>query len=102
MQKKDKVANNGKSQNREKNAAGARLKPVELPDIAHNGWKEWDDTLLGLKEYFRANFQDLESICPDPMKLTIQPAYKVYRLPEIGDAELEFLTKENDVTGIKR
>jgi hypothetical protein len=35
MQKNDKVANNGKSQNREKNAAGARLKPEELPDIAH-------------------------------------------------------------------
>jgi hypothetical protein len=47
-----------------------RTKPEELPEIRHNCWMEWEDILMSLKEYFRHHFQDLESICPDPMLLT--------------------------------
>jgi hypothetical protein len=36
------------------------------------------------------------------MKLTVPPAYKKYMLPEIDEAVIESLSKENDMTGIKR
>ena len=61
----------------EKSTIGDGLRPESLPEIAHNGWKEWDDNMLILKEYMRVNFQDLESICPDPMILALKPKYEV-------------------------
>ena len=33
----------------------------------------WDEILMILKEHFRKHFQDLESICPDPMMITHIP-----------------------------
>ena len=50
----------------EKSTLEDGVKPENLPEIAHNGWKEWDDSMQILREYMRVNFQDLESICPDP------------------------------------
>ena len=55
-----------------------RIKPDELPEIKHNCWIEWEDILMALKEYFRHHFQDLESICPDPMLLADKPAFVTF------------------------
>jgi hypothetical protein len=46
---------------------GLRIRPEELPEITHNCWCEWDEILMTLKEYFRKHFQDLESICLEPL-----------------------------------
>lgn len=37
-------------------------RPTELPEISHDCWREWDDHLIILKEYFRVHFQDMVSI----------------------------------------
>jgi hypothetical protein len=40
--------------------------------------------MVYLKGYFRDHFQDMSSICPDPMKVTgPAPAYIVYKAPSI-------------------
>ena len=77
------------------------MKPENLPEIAHNGWKEWDDNMQILKEYMRVNFQDLESICPDPMMLSIKPAYEVYEFAEPDYAKLEALDDTTDPKGFR-
>lgn len=45
-------------------------RPTELPEISDDCWREGDVHLIILKEYFRANLQDIVSICPDLMMLT--------------------------------
>ena len=65
-----------------KNTLGDGMRPECLPEITHNGWKEWDDNMQRLKEYMRVNFQDLESICTDPMMLTLKLTYEVYLFSE--------------------
>ena len=69
--------------NHEKMTPGDGTRPVSLSELTHNGLKEWDDTMLKQKEYMRANYQDLQSICPDPMMLTIcseESYYSQYHL----------------------
>ena len=63
----EKGAAQSKSEKAEKTTPGDGVRPESLPEITHNGWKEWEDNIQRLKEYMRVNFQDLESICPDPM-----------------------------------
>ena len=72
-----------------------------MPEITHNGWKEWDANMLKLKEYMRSNFQDLQSICPDPMLLTIKPAYKVYKFKPPNFTLLESFTEISDPKGYR-
>ena len=79
-----------------------RTKPEELPEIKHNCYMEWDDILNCLKEYFRHNFQDMESICPDPMLLTDIPAYATYQEPILEAADLQGLTEASDPQGIHK
>jgi hypothetical protein len=79
-----------------------RTKPDELPEIRHNCWLEWDDILMALKEYFRLHFQDLESICPDPMLLLELPGYLVHNLPILRPEDLAGITEENDPLGIRK
>ena len=62
-----------------------RTRPEELPKI-------WDDRLAALKEYFRANFQDLESISPGQMLLmTTATAYITYPSIVIDESLFEGL-----------
>jgi hypothetical protein len=59
-------------------------RPTSLKEISHLGWREWDGHMVDLKGYFRDHFQDMSSICPDPMKATgPAPAYIVYRARSI-------------------
>lgn len=65
-----------------------RMKPEELPKIS----REWEDRLAALKEYFRANFQDLESISAGQMLLmTIATAYITYPSIVIDESLFEGL-----------
>ena len=51
-----------KGERRKISAIADGLRRESLPEITHNGWKEWDDTMLKLKKYMRINFQDLQTI----------------------------------------
>jgi hypothetical protein len=55
-----------------------RTKPNELPEIKHNSWLDWDDMVLALNEFLQCNFQDLESIMPDSMRLLDIAGYIQY------------------------
>ena len=90
-----------KGTKRESSAIGDGVGPESLPEITHSGWKEWDPNLLKLKEYMRSNFQDLQIICPDPMLLTIKPAYKVYRFKAPNFTLLESFTEFTDPKGYR-
>ena len=90
-----------KGEKREKTTLGDGVRPESHPEITNNGWKEWDDNMLKLKEYLRANFQDLKSICPNPMMLTINPACKVYEFPTPDFAKLEALDESTDPKGYR-
>ena len=79
-----------------------RTRPEELPEITHDCWQQWDEILMTLKEYFRKNFQDLESICPDPMRLWELPAYVDYPLPALSQTEVAKLTPESDPSGLMK
>ena len=81
---------------------GLRVRPEELPEITHNCWREWDDILMVLKEYFRRHFQDLEPICPDPMILTTTPNYVTYSLPTLNAASIAGLNDGGRVEKIGR
>ena len=85
----------------ESSAIGNGSRPESLPEITHNGWKESDANMLKLKEYMRSNFQDLQSICPDPMLLTIKPAYKVYNYKPPNFTLIESFTKISDPKGFR-
>ena len=74
-----------------------------MPQIS----REWDDRLAALKEYFRANFQDLESISLGQMLLmTTATTYITYPSIVIDESLFEELdntkrytrTAENDMT----
>jgi hypothetical protein len=79
---------------------GLRTKPDELPEIRHNSWLEWDDMMLGLNEFLRCNFQDLESIIHDPMRLLDIAGYIQYVMPTLRPEELAGITEANDPLGI--
>ena len=81
---------------------GLRTRPEELPEITHDCWPIWDEILMTLKEYFRKHFQDLESICPDPMMLAERPAYATYQMPTLDAVEVGLLTELNDPMGLRR
>jgi Zinc knuckle len=81
---------------------GLRIRPEELPEITHNCWREWDEILMVLKEYFRRHFQDLESICPDHMMLATVPKYVDYNLPVLDAAAITGLNDQTDPMGIQR
>ena len=95
----EKGAAQSKSEKAEKTTTGDGVKPESLPEITHNGWKEWDDNIQRLKEYMRVNFQDLESICPDPMMLSLKSAYEVYLFSEPDFTALEGLDEITDPKG---
>lgn len=59
---------------KDKASTWLRTRPEELPEIHHTDWRVYDDKLGSLKEFLRANTQDLESICPDQMLLMLKPA----------------------------
>ena len=90
-----------KGEKRKSSAIGDGVRPESLPEITHSGWKEWDPNMLKLKEYMRSNFQDLQIICPDPMLLTIKPAYKVYRFKAPNFTLLESFTEFTDPKGYR-
>ena len=79
-----------------------RTKPEDLLEIKHDSWMQWKDILMALKEYFRLHFQDLESICPDPMVLADKPAYVAYDLPALDQHDLAGLDEKNDPLGIRK
>ena len=81
---------------------GLRVRPEELPEITHNCWKDWDEILMILKEYFRRHFQDLESICPDPMIITTSPAYVTYPFPTLEASAIAGLNDQTDPMGFQR
>ena len=90
-----------KDEKRKSSAIADGLRPESLPEITYNGWKDWDDTMLKLKEYMRSNFQDLQIICPDPMLLTIKPAYKVYDFKPPNFTLMESFTDITDPKGYR-
>ena len=49
-----------------KSTIGDGVKPENLPEIAHNGWKEWDDNMQILKEYSESTFKTLCQSVPTP------------------------------------
>ena len=53
-----------------------RIIPAGLVEISHDCHKQWDSIIVKLKAYCRDNYQDLKSICQDPMKVTVAPAYR--------------------------
>ena len=75
-----------------------RTIPAGLIEISHDCHKQWDSIIAKLKAYCRDNYQDLQSICQDPMKVTVASAYRKH-LPPM--AELEAIRKENDPSGYK-
>jgi hypothetical protein len=79
---------------------GLRTKPDELPEIKHNSWLELDDMMLALKEFLRCNFQELESIIQDPMRLLNIAGYTQYVMPTLRPEELAGITEANDPLGI--
>ena len=81
---------------------GLRIRPEELPEITHNCWRDWDEILMVLKEYFRRHFQDLESICPDHMMLATVPNYVTYSLPALDSVTIAGLTDITDPMGLGR
>jgi hypothetical protein len=96
------VPRSGESASSKTTTQGLRIRPEELPEITHNCWKEWDEILMILKEYFRRNFQDLESICPDPMRITEAPAYVDYPPPTLDADAIGELTDKNDPLGLQK
>jgi hypothetical protein len=59
-------------------------RPTSLKGINHFCWREWDGHMVDLKGYFRDHFQDMSSICPNPMKVTgPAPAYNVHKAKSI-------------------
>ena len=85
-----------------KESAGKKSRPAGLPEITHECIKEWDDISADLKEYFRENYQDLQSILPDPVCITLIPGYKQYLRPHIEEAEVQAILPENDPGGINK
>ena len=67
-----------------------------MPKISNADWREYDDKLATLKEYLRANLQDLESICPDQMLLMREPACVIYPSPMIDESLFEELNDTID------
>jgi hypothetical protein len=78
-----------------------RTKPDELPEIKHNSWLDWDNMMLGLKEFLRSKFQDPESIIPDPMLLLDIAGYVGDVMQTLRPEELSGITEENDPLGIR-
>jgi hypothetical protein len=78
-----------------------RTIPAGLVEISHDCHKQWDSIIAKLKAYCRDSYQDLQSICQDPMKVTVAPAYRKHLPPMASEAELEAIRKENDPTGDK-
>jgi hypothetical protein len=58
--------------------------------------------MLGLKEFLWCNFQDLESIIPDPMRLLDIAGCIQYVMPILRPGELAGITEENDPSGIRK
>ena len=82
-----------------KGSLGKRAIPEGLVEISHDCHKNWDNIIIALKDYFRDKYQDLESICQDPMTMTIAPAYWVYEAPVATEEQLAKIKKEADPTG---
>lgn len=81
---------------------GLRIRAEGLLEITHNCWREWDKILMILKEYFRKHFEDLESICPDPMLITHIPANVTYPFPALDANVIAQLTDVTDPLGLQR
>ena len=84
-----------------KGPLGRKPIPEGLIEISHDCHTDWDYIMALLKDYFRDKYQDLESICQDPMTMTIAPEYWVYEPPKATERELAAITKEKDPTGDK-
>ena len=76
-QKGQKEGGQSRKDGSEKGANGKKSKPAELPEITHDCHEDWDEIMVTLKEYLRENYDDKESICQDPMRVTKLPAYKI-------------------------
>ena len=77
-----------------KGSLGKMAIPEGLVEISHDCHKNWDNIIIALKDYFRDKYQDLESICQNPMMMTITPAYWVYEAPVATEEQLAKITKE--------
>ena len=55
-----------------------RIIPAGLVEISHDCHKQWDSIIPKLKAYCMDNFQDLKSICQDPMSTGILEAPTTY------------------------
>ena len=99
-QKSEKVANDkGKKEPR---APGSKAKNENLPELTHTGWREWDENMATLQEYFRDTYQDLHTIFPDPLRLTTVPAYKIFTALDPTAEQLANFTDENDPDGDRK
>ena len=99
-QKSEKVANDkGKKEPR---APGSKAKSENLPELTHTGWREWDENMATLQEYFRDTYQDLHTIFPDPLRLTTVPAYKIFTALDPTAEQLANFTDENDPDGDRK
>jgi hypothetical protein len=99
---KEAAAPRAEEKGQKKAISSLRTKSEELLELMHNCYIDWDDILMALKEYFRHHFQDLESICPDPMLLADVPSCVQYSLPVLRPEDLADLTEENDPLGIRK
>lgn len=69
----------GKAQDKTAAERTATGRPTSLREITHTGWREWDNYMVELKGYLRDHYPDMNTICPDPMKIHgPPPAYMVY------------------------
>ena len=69
----------GKAQEKLAAERTATGRPTSLREITHTGWRERDNNIVELKGYLRDHYPDMNTICPDPMKLHgPKPAYMVY------------------------
>ena len=59
----------GKAQDKTAAERTATGRPTSLREITHTGWREWDNYMVELKGYLRDHYPDMNTICPDPMKI---------------------------------
>ena len=96
------MSKHAKNDLEKKPTASKSGRPTGLPEIQHDCWREWDEHLVILKEYLRVHFQDIESICPDPMMIMVAPAYVNYVAPALDLGVAATFTPETDPTGCKK
>ena len=70
---------------------GKKLIPTGSVEISLHCHKHWDFIIAAPREYFRDNYQGLQSICRNPLMMTKVSAYEEYQPPIATAAELDHI-----------